>query len=102
MFTAAGPLARKWAFFPLGQRWRTGRSSLRQDGFTALIGKCVSHEVDLTPLRATVPFSAGGVSERHSGLAGIERRALRFDGDRAKLLARSSTSNRRAEVRGFS
>jgi|ERR1035438_2097752 hypothetical protein len=37
MFTAAGPLARKWAFFPLGQRWRTGRSSLRQGGFTAPI-----------------------------------------------------------------
>jgi len=27
----------KWAFFPLGQRWRTGRSSLRQGGLSLSI-----------------------------------------------------------------
>jgi len=73
------------------------RPNGRKAGFTALIGKCLSHEVDLTPLRATVPFSAGGVSERHSGLGGIERRALRFDGDSAKLLVRPTPDARRRE-----
>ena len=79
-----------WGFFPLGRRWWTSRSSLGQAGFTALIGKCVSHEVDLTPLRshsAVLRWRFFRVA-RHSGLGRIERRALRFDGDGAKLLVR--------------